>query len=134
MAYMLQGSDCAWRLWVTLGFLASWQSLRHSPCWKPIVSSISSALLLVRFATKRSVDVDSLPFAEWNVLRKDIPYSTKVGKGAVTAFSGFLVLSVALALLILVLGNSPAKSRNEPAQVIQNPVSAPPPPMTSTAV
>lgn len=44
--------------------------------------------------------------AGWNGARTSTPYSTKLGKGAVTAFAGFLSLAVLNALLIMVIGNS----------------------------
>jgi hypothetical protein len=43
----------------------------------------------------------------WNQARKSTPYSdSRLGKGAVTAFAGFISVSVLSALLIIALGNS----------------------------
>lgn len=64
--------------------------------------------------------LDILETEKWDGIRKATPYSTKIGKGAVTAFSGFLALATLNALLILVLGNSAALRRREPEAYASN--------------
>lgn len=79
----------------------------------------------------------------WDNARSSTPYSTKLGKGAVTAFAGYLALAVLLALLIMVIGNSASVSERksnrdtdvyQTTQVHSNPAHATGPATATAAV